>query len=821
MDSARLILLLIVGAANVLLALAVYYRDPKNHTNRSLAAAILTSVLWLAFAFLSDQPRFQDQALLLNRLTLAAAVVMGTLLVDFELAFPTQKEPIGPWGKAFLASGGVLALVTAATPLVVDGVSFASTGTDVIPGPGFVVFTLWVLLGIAVSAILLAGKYRVAHGRERAQIKYLLLGIISFTVLSALFGLVIPTITGSYSIAVLNTFTPLLLFGFTSYAMIKHRLLDMRVVVMRGAVYTILVGAMALCFMLVAQLLRSSLLSSYGIGGDAAFVLLGLAAVFAFQPLRRLVENVTERVFFRRHLGEQALLEQLPLDLVSASTPARVAELASEALSEQLKSRFVVMVHEEAGAFVVYGDGILADDPALADLVSASTDGGILLSEDVEDSNVAELLSDRRIRVVVPLSTDGGAPAALLLGEKRSGEVYTAHDVRFLQLVTPDITIALKTADLFVQRDQRVRELSALTQLASVLGEDIQFDALLNRALAEAIKVVDADGGSIMLLEPGTQILGVGVAQGLSSDLVQNTHVAMGERIVGWVAENRTALLMLDDGSKFTSELKRNGMKSALSVPLVSHERTIGVLNLSRSVSALPFTQQNLTVITSFAGQLAVAIDNAQLYRDLEGHVLGTITALAAAVEAKDPYTYGHSGQVTDLTLAIAAEMDLDEDETELLRKAALLHDIGKIGVDGAILNKTGPLDEAEFREIKHHPEIAANILASLDFLEDIVPLVLHHHERWDGKGYPAGIAGTDIPLGARIICVADSYDAMTSDRTYRLGMPRAKALAELARNAGTQFDPDVVAAYLRVATNEDQTRALAKARIRDRARIQ
>jgi putative nucleotidyltransferase with HDIG domain len=251
--------------------------------------------------------------------------------------------------------------------------------------------------------------------------------------------------------------------------------------------------------------------------------------------------------------------------------------------------------------------------------------------------------------------------------------------------------------------------------------------------------------------------------------------------------------------------LMESGVKSALSVPLVSKEHIIGVLNLRRMSSATSFTQQNMSVVTAFASQLAMAIENAQLYSDLEGYFLGTITALAAAVDAKDPYTFGHSSEVTDATLAIAEEMGLDDKETETLRMAAILHDIGKIGIDGAILNKEGPLDEEERASINRHPIIGANILSSLDFLEDVVPIVLHHHERFDGTGYPDGIAGESIPLGARIITVADSYDAMTSDRTYRRAMPVAKALGELTSNVGSQFDPDVVAAFLRVIAHDGE----------------
>jgi len=301
-----------------------------------------------------------------------------------------------------------------------------------------------------------------------------------------------------------------------------------------------------------------------------------------------------------------------------------------------------------------------------------------------------------------------------------------------------------------------------------------------------------------MLYDSASRILTIEAAEGLSEKVVAETQVRLGEGIAGWVAQHRKSLLLIDGaGTAFDSELKEQGVKSALSVPLIAKDRMIGVLNIDRSTSAAQFSQPNLSVVASFAGQLAMAIDNARVYSDLEGHFLGTITALAAAVDAKDPYTFGHSSGVTDHAIAIAQGLGLTEREIETLRKASILHDIGKIGIDGSILNKPGPLDAEEREIMQQHPSIGANILGSLDFLEDVVPIVFYHHEHFDGRGYPAGMAGEDIPLGARIISVADAYNAMTSDRPYRSALGLAQATRELKAHAGTQFDPKVVDVFL------------------------
>jgi putative nucleotidyltransferase with HDIG domain len=174
-----------------------------------------------------------------------------------------------------------------------------------------------------------------------------------------------------------------------------------------------------------------------------------------------------------------------------------------------------------------------------------------------------------------------------------------------------------------------------------------------------------------------------------------------------------------------------------------------------------------------------------------------TVIALSDALDAKDRYTAGHSRRVAEYSLCIAGNMKLEEKDLQLLKKSALLHDIGKIGVPDVILHKGSELTDEEFAAVKAHPEIGANILKPVEAFKDLVPAVYCHHERFDGKGYPRGIQGEDIPLNARIISVADSFDAMTSNRSYRSAFSREAALAEIERNKGVQFDPRIADIFI------------------------
>jgi putative nucleotidyltransferase with HDIG domain len=225
--------------------------------------------------------------------------------------------------------------------------------------------------------------------------------------------------------------------------------------------------------------------------------------------------------------------------------------------------------------------------------------------------------------------------------------------------------------------------------------------------------------------------------------------------------------------------------------PLEIQGKAYGLLGVSGGRQ--DFSEIELEIFCALAGQAAVAIENANLYQRLKDSFHHTAAALAEAVNSRDPYTGGHVQRVQNYALHIATALELSGEQRDALRLAAILHDIGKIGIDDAILRKGGGLSEEEQRSMRKHPEIGARILAMADGMQEVAPGVRHHHEWFDGSGYPDGLIGEDIPLSARIIAIVDAFDALTTDRPYRTALPFSAALAELARGAGTHFDPALV----------------------------
>src|SRR5215212_3884787 len=246
-----------------------------------------------------------------------------------------------------------------------------------------------------------------------------------------------------------------------------------------------------------------------------------------------------------------------------------------------------------------------------------------------------------------------------------------------------------------------------------------------------------------------------------------------------------------------------------LAVPLQRRDQTLGCLFALDKVNGAEFDSVDSKLLNSIANESAIYLENAMLFEDVHGLMMGLLHSLTSAVDAKDAYTCGHSERVAMLAKIIAQEAGLTEGEAERIYMAGLLHDVGKIGVPESVLQKPGRLTPEEFEHMKKHPEIGARILADVKQLKPIIPGVLHHHERYDGKGYPHGLAGRDIPLMGRIICLADCFDAMTSNRTYRKALPLEVALTEIRRCSSTQFDPRLTEAFLQISG--DQFRELIR----------
>ncbi len=347
---------------------------------------------------------------------------------------------------------------------------------------------------------------------------------------------------------------------------------------------------------------------------------------------------------------------------------------------------------------------------------------------------------------------------------------------------------------------ERTKELTLLYRIGRDMVSTVKLSEILDSITNNICKILAVEICSILLVDSKYQNLSIKAACGLEKDIIEHAKIKVGDAISGWVIKNKQGILV-EDIETDPRFLRRNNEKyytsSFISVPLTLGDIPVGVINVSNKKSKEKFNKDDLRFVKGIANEAAFAISNARLYSYLEETYMHAVTALTSAIDAKDHYTKTHSEHVTNYAVAIATEMGLPESEVLDIQHACQLHDLGKIGVHDYILTKGGQLTPEEWEEIRVHPLKSAEILRPLTFLTTVTELVEQHHEKFDGTGYPFGLKGKDIRLGARIIAVADTFDAMVTDRPYRKALPKKEAVAEIEKCCGTQFDPEVANAFL------------------------
>jgi HD-GYP domain-containing protein (c-di-GMP phosphodiesterase class II) len=351
--------------------------------------------------------------------------------------------------------------------------------------------------------------------------------------------------------------------------------------------------------------------------------------------------------------------------------------------------------------------------------------------------------------------------------------------------------------------EHAIDRLSTIYKIGLAINSTMDIDRLFNLIVRSTTTTLGAQIGYIILYDKEQQTLNV-------TNLISNGKLIAPQKTIQmkdtgvstWVINNRQPLLIADinQAPQFDRfSLLGYERKSLICAPLMIKDEIIGTISVINKTDDSPFYAFELEMLTTIAAQAAIAIKNATLYDEQQQTYLNTIQALVSAIEASDSYTKGHSERVAHYSVEIGRRVNLSSDRLQILERAAILHDIGKIGIDLSLLHKEGRLSDHDVKELQLHPMIGMGILEPIDFLKDVRTCIGQHHERYDGMGYPNRIKHVDQLLESRIICVADSFDAMTSDRPYRKAFTQDKAIAELSENSGTQFDPAIVETFISI----------------------
>ena len=466
------------------------------------------------------------------------------------------------------------------------------------------------------------------------------------------------------------------------------------------------------------------------------------------------------------------------------------------------------------GIHLGLGDDVyeLEEFPATAVLVHAGVGSFLVERHDREaDRAERELLAELGFSGVLATATSDADGVWLV-------EIYGDGDTLDLGLADLRVQLTSRAAasgssaasKQVSQLQKRTRQLALTGVLGSRVAGLIDEEEIVEAAVDELRNEFPESGCAIVQLTDSNEVV-LAAVRGEEGERLKAAgwRQPAGLGLVGRAIREREVVIVDDVRAEpdYRATWETGEVRAELCAPLWAGDRLWGAINLEDDRTGA-FDDDDAKLVHTVADQVSAALRSARLYASVEQAYLDTAEALASALEAKDSYTAHHSRSIADNAEAVGRRLGLEPADVRMLRFGAAFHDIGKLAIPGSILNKPGRLTDEERACVERHTLIGEQILAPIDFLSEVRPLVRHGHERWDGGGYPDGISGEEIPLGARIIFACDAYDAMTTNRPYRSALSVAAAKAEMAANAGSQFDPAVVEALLAVLAEAEQAAA-------------
>jgi len=390
-------------------------------------------------------------------------------------------------------------------------------------------------------------------------------------------------------------------------------------------------------------------------------------------------------------------------------------------------------------------------------------------------------------------------------------DYFSPERVEYLQLFAHLAASALEGARLYEETKQRLERITALRQIDLAISGSLDLRVVYSVALDEIVKNLQVDAAAILRMNPSTQVLELVAKRGFRTNKIEVFKVPIGEGTAGRIVVEGEIVHIPDISRVDSKELTRRdvlveeGFVSYYGTPIVAKGQFLGILEVyHRSIHEHNGEWRDF--LRTLAGQVAIAIENAGLVDDLRHHHTDLLKAYDETLEGwarflalKEEETEEHSQRVTQMTIELARRMGIREEELIHVRRGALLHDIGKIGIPDSILLKPGKLTEEEWEVMRKHPVYAFEMLAPIAYLSRAIDIPYCHHEKWDGTGYPRGLKGKQIPLAARIFAVVDVWDALSSDRPYRKAWPKEKVFEYIKENSGTHFDPEVVECFIKI----------------------
>jgi putative nucleotidyltransferase with HDIG domain len=410
----------------------------------------------------------------------------------------------------------------------------------------------------------------------------------------------------------------------------------------------------------------------------------------------------------------------------------------------------------------------------------------------------------------VPVQYRGRVMGSVLYPPQSNGSAISTGARTVGSLLEHMVDREIAVDDLAAALNISYEELNMLYTLLPMIATKTNAHEIGKALVEQTMRTLRCRRVSLLVVDETRKVLKVLASSGLPAN-VQDIHIPISDSIAGQVLLDDDLIVVNDisdrpDLARMSLGKYDSASFAVVRVPLNARGEAVGVLTVTERIDSAEFSARDHKLLEGLSAMGASALLNCRLHDAVNRQMIGTIQALASAVDAKDHYTHDHAGRVAGLCVATARELGITDPvacrEVEL---AGLLHDIGKIGIADAILSKPGRLTPEEFAIIKSHVEIGARILEKVEGLEQVAKAVLHHHERIDGLGYPAGLSESEIPIASKLISVSDIFDSLTSDRPYRKALSNEAAVQTLKKSSGTQLDPDIVDAFLRVVLSNTE----------------
>ena len=554
------------------------------------------------------------------------------------------------------------------------------------------------------------------------------------------------------------------------------------------------------------------------------------------------MENARLYGMLKKKVDELEGLQEIASKMSLSTNPRDILANSINIANHVIKSElgFLYLWDEDSGKFVAkVGQGKKRISEALFKSLKFKPDEGtigwvashneILIIDDTRQDNRFIPFSEVSVKEIIaaPIVEDGKVKGIMEFFNKLSSDGFSEDDKRFLSILSNQIGIFLENTSSFEEIKRRALQLSAVHAINRMTSM-VEVKNLINQVLELTAKVMRVKKSYYSSLLPPENIIKITGSYGLTyMEQEKEEKLSLGQGIAGRVIQNNTPVVInnVKDEPSLSDEEKAIYVEdSYLSVPMSIRGKVVGSLSVASKITDTGFDPQDVELLTTISSQAAIAIEYADVSNKLQKYSDEVTKLLTLIIEARDSFVRTHSDAVCKYATAIAKEMGLPQDEIDTINRAALLHDIGKIGIrEGILLKPETELNSDEFRELKNHPFIGVQILKSLNFLAPIISLVYHHHELYDGSGYPDGLAGESIPNGARIISIADVFDKMVTSRGSYTGMSDEEATIVLRRGAGKKFDGVAVEAFVRihpiVRREEIEKGRLRKRDVRDEGR--